>query len=331
MSAIDVLFDWSPTSERVHQFVLSGLLQKTNLLNNIGVNGKLEKIYNESENRLYDITIELENGNKVNIELKIDSELKNEQIQRQLSKLSSNDTMIYILLGITRFSWDKTTLNNQVRNVNNYTGNLIIVDLEDMIAHIDNLILKTILPEYKDYRDLLVAYGFLLRRIKGYTCEFQDKELKEWGWYDWFGFYNELNSKFKLNGGIGYVNSPSGGFVGYWWNWKDLGDWGEMFLQLEKEKLCFKIYVKDKANASSIRQSVYEAIIDVANSMGFNAVKPNRWGSGETMTVCILDLSLDYRSEDKTNLDWNYCLQILTDAENLLTKTQNNLIKKYKL
>lgn len=331
MSAIDVLFDWSPTSERVHQFVISGLLQYTNLLNNIGVNGKVKSVYNESENRLYDITVELTNGNKVNVELKIDSELKSEQIERQLIRLSSGDTMIYILLGITRFSWDKATLYNQVKNVNGYKGNLIIVDLEDMITHIDSLIFKSIQAEYKDYRDLLVAYGFLLRRIKNYTSEFQDKELIKWGWYDWFGFYNELNNKFKLNGGIGYVNSPSGGFVGYWWCWRSLGTWGEMYLQLEQEKLCFKICVNDKANASSIRQSVYEAIIDVANSMGFNAVKPNRWGSGETMTVCILDLNFDYRSEDKTNLDWDYCLQVLTDAENLLTKTQNELMKKYKL
>jgi hypothetical protein len=51
----------------VHQFVISGLLQHTNLINNIGVNGKVKSVYNESENRLYDITVELTNGNKVNV------------------------------------------------------------------------------------------------------------------------------------------------------------------------------------------------------------------------------------------------------------------------
>ena len=40
MAAIDLLLDWSPISERMHQIVLAGLLRHTGLLEMVGIPGE---------------------------------------------------------------------------------------------------------------------------------------------------------------------------------------------------------------------------------------------------------------------------------------------------
>jgi hypothetical protein len=57
MAAIDLLLNWSPTSEWMHQVVLTGLLRHARLLELLGISGTPTDLKIETQNRLYDFTV----------------------------------------------------------------------------------------------------------------------------------------------------------------------------------------------------------------------------------------------------------------------------------
>jgi hypothetical protein len=91
MAAIDLLLNWSPTSERMRQVVLTGLFRHTRLLEMLGISGKPTDLAIETRGRLYDFTVTLQTATgtrRVHIELKVDATLDDFQIRRQKASLT---------------------------------------------------------------------------------------------------------------------------------------------------------------------------------------------------------------------------------------------------
>jgi hypothetical protein len=318
MAAIDFLLNWNPTSERMHQVVLAGLFRHTALLELLGIPGAPTSLDVETQYRLYDFTVGLGPGCNAHVELKVDAALDEDQVKRQMAALRVGDILLYVLLGVARFrrkpaafDWIRKKLERPPA-----ADQIRIVDLPKMrnalAALADHI-------QDNDQRDLAVAYSSLLRRIASYTSGFCDKPLGEWSFYDWHGFFGEVMERLDLgDSGACHVPTPAGGFVACYWDFLGLplAEDGEAYLQLEQNRLCFKVGT-EKGDRALVRDRFSEIVLAEARKVGFPLKRPDRFGRGKTMTVAVLDG--DYRSAGtQGRLDWEYIESTIRTARQVL-------------
>ncbi|QIL44467.1 hypothetical protein G7045_09455 [Acidovorax sp. HDW3] len=104
--------------------------------------------------------------------------------------------------------------------------------------------------------------------------------------------------------------------MGFWWHFKDTHDC-DAYLQLEQDKLCFKISVDDEEKRKNLRQLWHEKILSKCQESGLKAKRPNRFGNGQYMTVAILDQ--EYQAvNDKGLIDMPGTLKTLQSAQSVL-------------
>ncbi len=146
------------------------------------------------------------------------------------------------------------------------------------------------LKHYKGNNALLLNYIMHLQNIEEETQSFRKHPVSEWGWYAWQGFYKELESRLNLTK-WGYVANRAGGFLGAWWHHIPFdGEKGEMYLQFEEQKLCFKIWYEDGPDRSEIRNIMHERLISIAHENNHLEIsKPARFGSGTFMTIATVN------------------------------------------
>ena len=127
-------------------------------------------------------------------------------------------------------------------------------------------------------------------------------------WYPWEGLYQELERRlFDSDSelpwrGWGYVPNPSGGFLGFWWVPPELPEGCPAYLQLEFEKLCFKVDAEDSSTAQQdeLKWEWHKRI----TAQHEHVVKPNRMRRGATMTVAVHEEGwLRYDEEGVLSLD----------------------------
>ena len=145
------------------------------------------------------------------------------------------------------------------------------------------------LNEYTGNNLLLCNYREHIQIIEDLTESFLILPVSQWRGYAWEGFYKKLEEK-EIIDNWAYVSNPSGGFLGAWWYWKNFYA-GNMYLQFEQGKLCFKICLDcDKNLQSKIRNKCSEELIKIAEKVNFIKInKPARFGAGEYMTISIIN------------------------------------------
>lgn len=144
------------------------------------------------------------------------------------------------------------------------------------------------LNHYNGNNSFLLNYIEHLKRIENETQSFRKLPVDEWGWYAWQGFYKELESRLNLTS-WDYVANPAGGFLGAWWHFTPIPD-GEMYLQFEEKKLCFKIYYEGERDRSEVRWEQHNKLLDIAKANNHNEItKPARFGAGQYMTIAVVD------------------------------------------
>jgi predicted CopG family antitoxin len=171
-----------------------------------------------------------------------------------------------------------------------------------------------ILKTYQGTNAILVDYRGYLQSISDKVERYQSTKIAEWDWYAWTGFYLELQKRLE-RGDWDYVANPAGGFLGFWWHFQK-DENCEQYLQLEEDKFCFKIWVKDKEERKRLRSKWHKAIQDEAKDRGLNLVKPSRFGIGKSMTVCVF--AGEYRKTKDGIIDLDKTIMQLKEAEKLL-------------
>lgn len=172
-----------------------------------------------------------------------------------------------------------------------------------------------ILNEYDGENSIILDYREHLQSISDNVASYQSLPIDRWSWYSWIGFYLRLQKELG-NGNWDYVPNQSGGFLGYWWHSQG-DDECEQYLQLEEDKLCFKIWVGEPSRRRELRTKWHERIKEKAKENGIPVKKPSRFGSGQHMTVCIYDG--DYRITNNNNvIDISSTVKLLRKAESLL-------------
>jgi len=148
---------------------------------------------------------------------------------------------------------------------------------------------------------------------------FRNRPLAEWdkdkNGYAWQGFYSELQHMIG-DGDWGYVANPSGGFIGYWWHSRRDQE-SEQYLQLEQERLCFKISVENAIKDENLPERWWVRIQAAARDRNF-AVTKSRFRRGQTMTVAFSD---EYRVMNSQGfLDLDATVSVLRNAADVLDR-----------
>lgn len=156
-----------------------------------------------------------------------------------------------------------------------------------------------------------------LANIERAIQAFRTLPFADWDWRAWQGFYSELQ-RVLGEGDWGYVANASGGFLGYWWHWHSDSE-SEQYMQIEQGYLCFKISVDQPARRSELRSLWLGRILLANREMNFSAVKPQRLGMGQTMTVAVVEG--EYRiANSEGALDLEATIQVLRTAANVLDR-----------
>ena len=154
------------------------------------------------------------------------------------------------------------------------------VSRKDLIKCLDN---------YHGNNTIINCYLDHLKEIDSLTQSFKNLPVSEWDWYAMQGFFKELENKLDLKN-WGYVSNPQGGFLGAWWHFTPFKK-GEMYLQFEEDKLCFKIwYDGESNNRSKVRLEQHNKLMALATKENrYEIQKPVRFGAGEYMTIAVVD------------------------------------------
>ncbi len=162
--------------------------------------------------------------------------------------------------------------------------------------------------------DIYLDYFNYLNQIQESIDAYKTKPLCDWDWLCWTGFFTDLQTNYFDDAEWDYVPNASGGFMGLWWHWQ-----GNKYLQLEEDKLCFRIGVEDEELQSEERNSWHDQIVNLSEQSTLDLSKPDRFGKGAYMTVAVLHGGADYRKA-KTDgaLDIVATVGVLREAERLL-------------
>jgi len=141
----------------------------------------------------------------------------------------------------------------------------------------------------------------------------------DWDGLAWSGFFTAIRKKLSdCDGAWNYVPNASGGFMGFWWHWGDVED-GNVYLQLEEGKACFKVEVGDVDKAQELKFKWNKKIIEAGTkyaSENINVVRPSRMRVGNYMTVAVL--KDDYRVWKGEKLDLDATVENLKIMERVL-------------
>ena len=179
----------------------------------------------------------------------------------------------------------------------------------------------SVLDGYDGVNPIILDYREYLLSISDAVKSYQSKPVDEWDWYSWIGFYLRLQKELE-DGNWDYVPNPSGGFLGMWWHFQG-NQKCEQYLQLEDDKLCFKIWVDKSQDRRDLRSMWHSRIKEKGSEYDLVLEKPARFGNGTYMTVCIY--GGEYRiTDDNGILNVASTVKRLKKAEELLKSVDEN-------
>lgn len=320
-SAIDLLLQAGLETEVVHQLVLSLLLRHTNLLDRLlpGFGSKVEVDW-EPRGCRYDLGATNADERSAMIELKLDAHLDDTQIWDQIAALRASDTLVYLLLGYSRFT-ARPRLDHKLGS-QNPPITFRVLDIHDLRSVLTTLtVAKTEDPTH--LRDLIASYGRLLDRVERRTEGFFEQPVKLWGrgpqWGFYFGFYDHCRRHVDSMKGsaISLVPNRRQQFFACTWRWTELTPDIEAFLQLQNDRLCLRIGVDDGVARRAARDSIRARLLPIARDLGLDLQKPARLGHGATMTLGYLDQT---QTQLGSKEHWEHFIAIIHRAEQTIDR-----------
>lgn len=173
---------------------------------------------------------------------------------------------------------------------------------------------NTILNDYYNY------VIDLDKKINSY----KDLNIKDWHWYSWIGFYSYIQ-RFLEDGTWDYVANPAGGFLGFWWYWYSFGDsdnFSKYYLQIEQDKLVFKLSCSKKELRNQHRDIYRNILFKKAQEIGIEISKFGRIGQ----YMGVAKYCNEYRITDSNGIiDLNETCELLKKCQTLLDVVNEEL------
>ena len=261
----------------------------------------------EKQWKYIDVLVRLESDKKIIIEDKTYTTDHDNQLERYKDKFKNEANNIFGVYYKTGFCCE-TIINDMYKGYYFFDLNKI-KEFFEKYDDIDNAV-------FNNYRDFIMEYHKERNNFIGLP-------VSKWTPTMIQGFYDNLVKKIKLKGkltdghcGYGYVPNKSGGFYGLWLipkgesNFKTNKEqtmkyipYIQMQFEAKKDlngkqqstmKICLKIEVKEGDDYINLRNEITkgERIFEVnLDNETIKFEKPQRWGSGRTMTLYELDLN----------------------------------------
>ena len=172
--------------------------------------------------------------------------------------------------------------------------------------------------------DIYSDYHNHLQSIEEAVQSFKSKPVNEWKKRAWIGFFQYLQS-YLGEGNWGYVANPSGGFMGFWGLGHRVENNIDIYLQIEQEKICFKMSVPAKEGRSKIRNEFYKLFKIEASDFDLKVTKPKRFGSGRHMTFAVLDTDI---FDGKSSIDLQQVDRLMNEVQKFINHTVNQYKNK---
>lgn len=170
----------------------------------------------------------------------------------------------------------------------------------------------------KEILDVLKSYAtdnIIVNDYKEYLQEMEDninsykvKTFNNWNYDSWKGFFIRLKEELN-HGNWGYVSNPNGGFLGFWFNWRDTENTQtEIYMQIEyhhkqkSNKFNIKLSNKDKVK---IDKNIAEKYMHgekrvIKEHVDFKFIRPRKISFGKTMTIAELEQDFIILNKDNT-------------------------------
>lgn len=266
----------------------------------------------EKQWKYIDVLVTLESDKKIIIEDKTYTTDHDNQLERYKDEFTNEADNVYGVYYKTGFCCE--TIKNDMYKGYYFFGLNKIKEFFEKYDDIDNAI-------FNNYRDFIIEYYEEKNKYKSTA-------ISEWTSTMIQGFYDDLVKKINIKGkltdghcGYGYVPNKSGGFYGLWLIPEEkieckMNEEQTMkyipYIQMQFEakkdlngkqrstmKICLKIEVKkcddykrddyiNLRNEITKGERIFEVNLD-NETIKFE--KPQRWGSGRTMTLYELDLN----------------------------------------
>jgi len=171
--------------------------------------------------------------------------------------------------------------------------------------------------------NILLDYYENLKELNYQINSYNSLPLNKWDNYSWQGFYSKLQN--YINGHWNYVSNKGGGFLGFWWYHKrikreDLDI--EFYLQLEQEKLTFKLISFSEKQRRFSRDYYRNFLFKKANELNIRISRFGRLGKH----MGVAKLNYEYRLTDENGLlDLGATVDNLIGLMKLIDETEKEI------
>lgn len=306
MAAIDLLFELKKDSERLHHMVLGALLTRTDLLARlvpaaVPARPDEDSLLWEPEGKSFDLGVALPPSpqgalpgapgpGRVLIELKIDTALDEEQVERQLNPrlFRRDDHLLYLLLGYSGVTFDRAALQRVLQRVARRDGTPDLpgrVSVRDAGHLIPLLADPNLLGDgdagtgagRRDARDLAAAYRDLLCDLRARTLRFDTKPAAQWRDGDFYGFFARLRER-RLTPAlaesvVSRAPAADGAGVSCAWLRAELPG-GALSLQLTGDRLALRLSCEAESERKRLREELEAALRSPALTGALAALQP---------------------------------------------------------
>lgn len=189
------------------------------------------------------------------------------------------------------------------------TGNESIATIKEVTKKgytvIDRKAVLEILNSCNSKNDILREFRDNLNLIESQTNSFNKLENITSNWRAAEGFYLKLQEMIPEWSDWGYVANPMGGFLGFWYHWTSTNDYSLYILIENAFDYGIKLIVKidDWEQSVDTLYSVLSELQIIAKQYGLNLIKPDRYRTGETSTVAIVENAFQTNSDGTFNIE----------------------------
>lgn len=183
-------------------------------------------------------------------------------------------------------------------------------------VHFDRQMMMHSIESNPSGSEIVNQYYQYLNRLQEELDAYKTETVSSWSSSQWTGFYSRLKQDLN-DGDFGYVANPRGGFMGYWMGSQDIGDGMKIYVQSENNKLCVKLYARDKEFRQKAKNYWHRKLLKTAKQFGVNIVKPKVMRVGKWFTIGVLDTdeNIPWKDEfENKPIDYDESLQILNSV-----------------
>ena len=192
------------------------------------------------------------------------------------------------------------------------TGNESLSTLEKVekqgFSFIDRKAVLSVLNKREIANDIFNDFKEYLKGIEEATNSFMEFKKIASNWRAAEGFFMALEKQ------IGeltkpewrYVANPTGGFLGFWYHWKEITEVGKIYIQIENPiQGNIQLVIKISASTPSMETlyRVFGEIKPFAKIQGLTISKPTKYRVGVTSTLAVIENAFTVDSVGNIELD----------------------------